>query len=105
MAVRDEFIAALSERGDQLRAVIVERRVDDGRGRQREFIEEIETAPRAHAQCILAPRVIQHIGFGHHRTDRRPQSFAERKVLDVEADIDREPRAVRPAINRAVFDR
>ena len=44
MTMRDQFIAALSESGDQLRAVIVERRVDDGGGGQREFIEEIETA-------------------------------------------------------------
>src|SRR4051812_6513389 len=105
MAVGDKFIATLGERGDQVRAVIIERRIDDARYRQCELIEQIETAPCSHAQGVLAPCVIQYVWLRHHWTDGRAKSFAERKVFDVETDVDGEAGTVGPAIHGAAADR
>ena len=102
-AVADDLAAGVpSGAVEQLRAVLRDRAVgEDGDG-QRERVEELEQAPRAHAVAVLAPRVVEHVGLARRR-ELAAEALAERKVLEVEADVDREPAPARPRVARAAL--
>ncbi len=98
VAVADDFIAALYARGDDVRAVVVKRRVDERGGRHFEFVEKFQTAPHADAVAIVAPRKVEHVRFGTFRAERRAETGAEIEVLDVERKVHCQPPAARPVI-------
>src|SRR6185437_14173074 len=54
---------------------------------------------------VIAPGEGAGIGRRARHGEQVPLAGAEREMLDVEAEIDREPLAVRPRIIRAVDDR
>ena len=84
VAVADDLVAALHAGSDQLRAIVVKRGVDERGGRQR-VVEEFEAAPHADAVAVVAPGIVQHVGFGTFRAERRAEALAESEVLDVES--------------------
>jgi hypothetical protein len=100
VAVRDEFVAARVPGGDQSRTVIVEDAVEDHAGGKRQCIEHLEAAPGADAVAVLAPCMVEHVRLRRHRADASSLAFAEREVLQVEAEVDGEPGAVGPAVVR-----
>jgi hypothetical protein len=51
-------------------------------GRQRQFVEQFQAAPRADPVAVLAPAVVQHVGLRRRRADARAQALAEGEVLD-----------------------
>jgi hypothetical protein len=85
--------------------VIVKRRVDERARRHVERIEQFDAAPRADAIAVLAPAVVQDVGLRRQRPQRRTQALAEREVLQVEAELDRKPSAVRPVVGIALMNR
>src|SRR5206468_8442441 len=96
---------ARREGPDDFGAVLGQRGVDQCASGQRELVEQVQTAPHADAVAILAPCEVQHVGLVRCRRDACAQAFAEREVLEVEADVDRQPRTVRPLQRRPVADR
>jgi hypothetical protein len=105
VTVRDEFVATRGACFDERGTVIIKRRIDERARGQVERIEQFDAALRAHTIAILAPAVIEHIGLRRQRPERSAQPLAEREVFEVEAEIDREARAVRPAMSIAFVDR
>jgi hypothetical protein len=85
--------------------VAVEVGVDENGSGQREAFEVAQDAPRADAVAVIAPRIIEHVGFGCARHELLGQPLAERVVLEVERDVEREPPAVRPCELRPADDR
>src|SRR5712692_2099964 len=104
MAVADQLVAALRERLDDFRAVVVERSVDERADWQLERIEELEAAPYADAVAVVAPREVEDVGLGGFRPERGAEARAEIEVLDVEADAHGQPPAFRPAVVRPPRD-
>src|SRR6516165_992050 len=104
-AMPDEFIAARLECIDDTGRIVEHCRVDEMGRRQVEFIEEFEAAPNADPVAVVPPGerpgVRSNSGHGQEMTFAR----TEREMFDVEAEIDREPLAVRPGVVRAVNDR
>src|SRR5260221_326310 len=52
----------------------------------------------------FGPGIVEDVGLGALRPERRAQAGAELEVLDVEADVDREALAARPVVVPAVDD-
>src|SRR5712692_11746808 len=104
MAVADQLVAALRERLDDFRAVVVERSVDERADWQLERIEELEAAPYADAVAVVAPREVEDVGLGGFRPERGAEARAEIEVLDVESDVHGQPPAFRPAVVRPPRD-
>ena len=105
VAVAHQFVAAREHGLQQFRAMVQQRRVDQsGRG-QAELVEQFEAAPGADPVAVFTPAVVQHIGLRRSRTDAGTEPFAEGKVLEVEAEVDRQPMAAGPAEVRALRDR
>ena len=90
---------------DDLRRVVEHRGVDQVRRRQVELVEQFEAAPHADPVAVVAPgegaRIGRRVGDGQ----QMPLARAEGEMLDVEAEIDREPLAARPGIILALGDR
>ena len=103
--VADKFVTTRHARRDQLRAMVVERGIDERARRHFQLIEQFDTAPCAHAVAVLAPAMVQHIRLRRNRAERGAESLAECKVLDIEAEIDRKPAIAGPAERVAVRDR
>src|SRR5258708_7961434 len=91
--------------GEELRAVIVKSGIGDDGDRHAQRLEELEAAPRADAVAVVAPTVVQHIGFVARRPELRAQSLTERKVLEVVAEVNGKPAPARPAVVRPRVDR
>ena len=104
-AVPDELVAARLQRIDDLRRVVEHRGVDQVRGRQVQFVEQLEAAPHAHAVAVVAPRKGARIGRRVGDGEQMALACAEGEMLDVEAEIDRESLAARPGVVRAFGDR
>src|SRR5262249_49814594 len=91
--------------GHDLRRVVEHRGVDQVRGRQVELVEQLQATPYTDTIAVVAPGEGARIG---RRADHREQmavSGAEGEMLDVEAELDREPLAVPPGIVRPFDDR
>ena len=104
-AVADHLVAARADALHDLRRVVVDRRVDQVAGGKAELVEQVEHAPDADPEPVVAPSVVADVGLrpGSGRGVAHPLAVAE--MLDVEADIEGEPLAVRPVVLRAVDDR
>ena len=70
-----------------------------------ELIEQLEAAPRADAVAVFAPAVVEHVRRWRRRADRRAEPLAEREVLEVEPDVQRQPRTAGPTVRRPPRDR
>ena len=97
VSMADQFIATRDAGGDQLRAMVVERCIDERSRRHLEIIEQFEATPCPHPVAVFAPAVIQHVRLRRDRTERRAETFAKSKVFDIEAQIHRETGVSRPA--------
>src|SRR3972149_4048476 len=84
-----------------LGTVIVELGVDEQCIRQLVIVCEFEQAPGANAVSVIPPRVAAGIGLRMRRAVVVAEPFAEREVLDVEAQVYRQPFASRKAVIRA----
>ena len=104
VAVADDLVAACGAGGQQIGAMVVEGGVDQRRTGQRELVEQLDAAPRAHAVAVFAPRVVEHVGLGRDRADGRAQPLAEGEVFEIEAQVDRQARAVGPGVVGAAVD-
>ena len=102
--VADQFVATRHAGGDEFRAMIVERGVDQRSCGQFERVKQFEAAPGPHPIAILAPAEVEHIWLGRRRPQPGTQPLAKRKMLDVEAQIDRKPRTARPGVVTAPVD-
>src|SRR5687767_1976753 len=98
MPVADQLVAALYERLDHLRAVVVERGVDERADRELQVLEQLEAAPDADAIAVVAPGEIEDIGLRALGPQRGTQPGAELEVLDVEAQVDRQTPPARPVV-------
>ena len=105
VAMADQLVAACHQRLHQFRAVVVKGGVDQRARGQGERIEQLEAAPGAHAVAVFAPAVVEHVGLRRGRAEAGAQPVAEGEVLEVEAEVDREPRAVGPAVVGPARDR
>ena len=103
--VRHDLVAPRAERRRQVRAMIVDRTVDERCAGQTELVEEVEHAPRADAVAVLAPRPVQHVGLPMRWRALGAQSFAEREMLEVDGDVAGQARATRPGELRTIADR
>src|SRR5271156_1676558 len=99
--MRDDLVAASAERGDQLRRLVVERRIDEHRGGQIEGIEGVAQPPRADAIAVVAPGEIEHVGLAERGRELRAEPGAELESLEIEREVDRKPLVSWPAIARA----
>ncbi len=63
VAVANQLVATRHQGRHQLRAVFIERGIDQCAGRQSEGVEQFQAAPGAYAVTVLAPSVIQHVGW------------------------------------------
>ena len=78
--------------------------VHDRPCRQAEAVEFGEASPDADPIAVLAPTVVEDVDTLAGRGELRAKTFAEREVLDVEAEVNREAGAVRPPVSRTVDD-
>src|SRR6185437_9361409 len=60
---------------------------------------------RADAVAVVAPGIIEHVGRRSTRSEFSAKPLAESEPFEIEADIDREPLAMRPVIAAALDDR
>src|SRR5207253_1070563 len=97
-AVADDLVASRAVRRHDFGAVVVQGAVGDRRDRQAKRVEELQAAPGADAVAVVAPAVIEDVGLRAGRRELRAQSFAEGKVLEVVADVEREALALRPSV-------
>ena len=75
------------------------------RRRQVELVEQFEAAPHADPVAVVAPGEGARIGRRAGHGQQMAVARAEGEMLDVEAEIDREPLAVRPGVVLALGDR
>ena len=94
----DDLVAALAERRDHLRAIVVELGVDQQRIRQVVGLGELEQAPGADAVAVVAPGEAALVRLRVRRGVVVAEALAESEVLDVEAQVHREALAARPAV-------
>ncbi len=104
-AMADEFVAAAADALDNVGAVFEHRRVDVVRAGQPEFVEQIEVVPDPDPVAVIAPGVVALVLRARAAGRIGAEPSAERKMLDVVAEEDREPLAFRPVINRPFGDR
>ena len=105
VAVADQLVATRHAGGNQLGAVVVQRSVDEGGSGQAQAVKQFQAAPGTHTVAIFAPAVIQHIGLRADGANGRTQTFAKSEMFDVETEVNRQARAVGPAVGRASRDR
>ncbi|MNI52558.1 hypothetical protein D3C73_1073520 [compost metagenome] len=98
VAMTDQFVATRQEGVDQVGAMVIQRGVDQHARGQAQFVKQFQAAPCAHAGAVFAPGVVQHVRMRRGRSQFRPQPFAKREMLDVEAQVHGQPRAVRPGV-------
>ena len=103
-SVPHDLVAPRAERVHHLRAVAVDAAVDENRNRKIEPVEQVDQAPHPDAIAVFAPGVIEHVRVMGVRGKLRPMALAEGEVLEIEADIDRKPRPVRPFVGRPLLD-
>jgi hypothetical protein len=104
VAVGDDLVAAPTERRDHLGAIVIEGGVDQRADRQLELLEELQAAPDADAVAVVAPCEVENVRL-RRRRELRSQPAAELEVLDVEADVEREPLRARPGVVGPARDR
>src|SRR5215468_10608712 len=104
-AMADELVATRLQRRRDLRRVVEHRGVDQVGGRQVELVEQFQAAPHADAVAIVAPGEGARIGRRARHRQQVPIARAEGEMLDVEAEIDRQPLAAGPGIVRPLDDR
>jgi hypothetical protein len=96
----NQLVAAPGKGGDQLGAVVIERRVDQFAGGQGQLVEQFQAAPGADAVAVFTPAVVQYIELRRGGADSGAQAFGECEMLKVKADVDRQPGPVGPAVVR-----
>src|SRR6185503_3278813 len=101
----DDLVAALAERGDHLRAIVVERGIDQQPIGQVVGLGELEQAPGADAVAVVAPGEAARVRLRMRRRVIVAQALAEGEVLDVQAEVHREALAAGPAVVLALGDR
>jgi len=69
-------------------------------------VEDLRQPPDANPGAIVPPAVVQRIGYqGRGRVIEAGRGAAEKKMLDVEPDVERDPGAVRPVDRIPLDDR
>ena len=58
MFMRDDCVAARCEGRHDFKAIVVQRAIDDGAGRNAELVEQIQPAPQADRVAVVAPRIV-----------------------------------------------
>src|SRR5258708_12278313 len=101
----DEFVTTAADALDDVGAVFEHRRIDVVRAGQSEFVEQIEVVPDPDPVAVIAPGVVALVLRARAAGRIGAEPSAERKMLDVVAEEDREPLALRPVINRPFGDR
>src|SRR6185503_2081853 len=100
----DDLVAALAEGRHHLRAVAVELAVDQQRIGQVVRLGELEQAPGADPVAVVAPGEAARVRLRMRRRVVVAHALAEGKVLDVQAEMHREPLASGPAVILALRD-
>ena len=104
-AVPDDLVAPRAHPLHEVGAMRADEAAHVVRGRKLQLFEQIEEPPHADAMAVVAPRVValRLAGGGpERRIGSRPG--AESEILDVRADIEREPLAARPVVGRTAID-
>ncbi|MNQ12539.1 hypothetical protein D3C85_254470 [compost metagenome] len=103
-AMADDFIAALEDGLQNLRAIVEDDRVHQvGRG-QLQFVKQIQQAPDADAVAVVAPGEAADVGLGQFRAQAVPASGPEGEMLDVQAQVDGQSLALGPTVVRTRGD-
>ena len=97
-AVADDFIAAGAEGGDDLRAMVVQLRVQQNRDGQLQVREQVEKPPHTDAVAVLAPGPVVGVGMRNARRHRDAEPLAIGEVLHVEGDVERQSLALGPRV-------
>src|SRR4051812_27391946 len=101
----DVFVLAGIDRLRDFRRIVEHGRVDEVASRKREFVEQVEKAPYTNAVSIVAPGERARIRRRSLHRHRMAKTGPERKVLDIDAEINREALALGPIVIRAPRDR
>ena len=104
-AVADDLVAAPGKGRHELRRLIVEFGIYERRSGQAERIEHLQHPPGADAVAPVAPCVIEHVRLVGRGRELGAEAFAEGEGFQIERDIDRQPPALRPVIERTVRQR
>src|SRR5262249_13985731 len=103
-AVAEHVVAARFDLLDDLRIVVADAAVEQDGGRQLQLVENFEQPPVSDAIAVVAPsEVARGLLAGVVRV--HPDPGAEREMLDVEGDVERELLAAGPGIVRPLDDR
>ena len=95
-AVAGDLVAPRAVGGHQLRRVFVHLGIGEDGRRQVELVEQRQQTPRADAVAVVPPGVVQDVRLRARGRQLRAQALAEREMLEVDAEIDRQPFAVGP---------
>ena len=104
-AVPDHVVAALFDLLDDVRVVVADRAVEKNGGRKLQLVEDLEQAPVADPVAVVAPGPVAR-GLRAAAVVRvHAEAGAEREMLDVEGDVEREPLAPGPGVVPPLGDR
>jgi hypothetical protein len=104
-AVADEFIAPRPKRLGESGRAFIDIGVDKHAGRESKFVEKIDQPPSADAVAIIAPGVVQNVRLRAAGRKLGAVPLTERKVLEIDGDINGEACSVRPVVPRPAADR
>ncbi|MNS92384.1 hypothetical protein D3C72_1265190 [compost metagenome] len=105
VAMADQLVAACQAGVQHFGAMVVQRGVQQHAGRHLQPVEQFQAAPHAHPVAVLAPAVVEHVRLRRDRPEVGAQPLAKGEVLDIEAEVDRQPRAIGPAERIGVGNR
>ncbi len=101
----DDLVAAFPERGDHLRAMIVNLAVEQQRDRQLKLVEQLQQAPNADPVAVFAPTPVIGVGMRQPRRVRHAKPLAIGEMLKVQAYVNREALSVGPLEIGPIDDR
>lgn len=88
---------------DDLRVFDGDIRIEQHAGPDAMPVEDLRQPPDAYPGAVIPPAVVQRIGYqGRGPVIEAGRGAAEKKVLDVQPDVERDPGAVRP-VDRIPF--
>ena len=94
----DELVTAFADFCRYLGRIIIDRRIHQMAHRQPHGFEQVENTPNTHAQTVIAPRIVSHVGLGAGIGRRVAKPFAKTEMLNIKAEIDSEALAFGPVV-------
>src|SRR5690242_4471351 len=105
-AVPEDVVSSLFDLFDDLGVLVADRRIQEDRGRELEFVQHLEKAPIADAIAVVEPGIIAgRRGAAESGLRIESTPCPEREMLDVQRKEKGEALAVRPGIMLPFVDR